>query len=271
VKVTILKVFSFQTLKMFQPASPNQMDADPQNSCADILSTVRSSGLTWGLTETPYSLFLTVRKRYLKIAKISSSKAKHSPAPLGVVEERLQIEKLHIKVKEGLQALQKLQNAYDQLKLDYEDEVNNSEKLNNGNCVAKALVSTLQIELAHNTDIIKAQNNTADDLAKSEAEVTRLQNKLDDSLSTVTKLRDNLSQSVHLDKLCQALAVSRDLKVELEGAQDKARIIAYSRAEVSKLKVKLENSKCSNNILETQLMSLLSVKWSTNPPTIIYL
>ena len=61
--------------------------------------------------------------------------------------------------------LQKLQNAYDQLKLDYEDELINSEKLNKSNCVAKALVSTLQIELACNTDIIKAQNNTADDLA----------------------------------------------------------------------------------------------------------
>jgi hypothetical protein len=188
-----------------------------------------------------------------------------------VVEERLQNEKLHIEVKEGLQALQKLQNAYDQLKLDYEDEVNNSEKLNNSNCVAKALVSTLQIELAHNTDIIKAQNNTADDLAKSEAEVTRLQNKLDDSLSTVTKLRDNLSQSVHLDKLCQALAVSRDLKGELEGAQDEARItaeeLAYSRAEVSKLKVKLENSKCSNNILETQLSEVIALSKMVDEPS----
>jgi hypothetical protein len=70
VKVTISNVFSsFQTLKMFLPASPNQMNADPQNSCADILSTVLSSGLTWGLTETLFLLFLMVRKRYLKNAK----------------------------------------------------------------------------------------------------------------------------------------------------------------------------------------------------------
>jgi hypothetical protein len=41
------------------------------------------------------------------------SKAKQSPATLGVVEEKLQNEKLQIEVKEGLQALQKVHHAYD--------------------------------------------------------------------------------------------------------------------------------------------------------------
>ena len=41
----------------------------PQESCAHILRAIRYSGLTWGTQETPYSLFLTIRKRYLKDAK----------------------------------------------------------------------------------------------------------------------------------------------------------------------------------------------------------
>ena len=133
------------------------------------------------------------------------------------------------------------------------EEVNNNEELNN-TCLVKALVSTLQIELANKSDNIQAQCNTAADFAKSEAEVARLQIKLDDSRSTVKKLRDKLGQSVPSEQLYQALADSKDLKNDLDEAQDDARVSAKelesSRSEVSKLTVKLK----------TQLSEVIALK-----------
>ena len=42
------------------------MIINPHNTCAKILDTLRSSGLTYTLNETPYSVYLTVRKKYTK-------------------------------------------------------------------------------------------------------------------------------------------------------------------------------------------------------------
>ena len=38
----------------------------PHNTCAQILDTLRTSGLTYTLNETPYSVYLTVRKKFTK-------------------------------------------------------------------------------------------------------------------------------------------------------------------------------------------------------------
>ena len=35
-------------------------------TCAQVLDTLRSSGLTYTINETPYSVYLTVRKKYTK-------------------------------------------------------------------------------------------------------------------------------------------------------------------------------------------------------------
>jgi hypothetical protein len=70
--------------------------------------------LTWGASETPFSLFLTVRKRFLESAKISSSTRLSPTMALDVEDERLQ-KNLQIKEKK----LQKLQTKHDRLKLDF--------------------------------------------------------------------------------------------------------------------------------------------------------
>ena len=65
---------------------------DPQESCAHIMRAVRSSGLTWGTQETPFSMFLTIRKRFLKNAKISPYTARTHT--LGVDKWNQQYEQL---------------------------------------------------------------------------------------------------------------------------------------------------------------------------------
>ena len=39
---------------------------NPHHTCANILDSLRSSGLTYTLNETPYSVYLTVRKKFTK-------------------------------------------------------------------------------------------------------------------------------------------------------------------------------------------------------------
>ena len=66
---------------------------DPQESCAHTMRTLRSTGLTWGTQETPYSLFLTIRKRFLKDAKISPT-ARNPTNTLSVDKGNQQCEQL---------------------------------------------------------------------------------------------------------------------------------------------------------------------------------
>ena len=46
--------------------------SDIQNSCLLILSTIRSSNLNYSIQETPYSIFLTLRKSHTKSKNIST-------------------------------------------------------------------------------------------------------------------------------------------------------------------------------------------------------
>ena len=46
---------------------------NPHNTCANILDTLRSSGLTYTLNETPYSVYLTVRKKFTKEYTLTQS------------------------------------------------------------------------------------------------------------------------------------------------------------------------------------------------------
>ena len=97
------------------PTKPNlRGSSDPNISVTEIMKTVRDSGLTWGSSETPYSLFLTVRKRYLKSSLTGATRC-ISTTPLVVEGERS---------AEGLQVaqgkLKKLQSDHDRLKAEYD-------------------------------------------------------------------------------------------------------------------------------------------------------
>ena len=42
------------------------MLTNPHDTCAHIINTLRISGLTYTLNETPYSVYLTLRKKFIK-------------------------------------------------------------------------------------------------------------------------------------------------------------------------------------------------------------
>ena len=102
---------------------------NPQESYAHILRAVRYSGLTWGTQETPYSLFLTIRKRFLKDAKFGPT-ARPTYHTLGVDKGGVEVEQLIGSIKENQLTIQNLESGMRGLKSDLEEEVLNNEKLN---------------------------------------------------------------------------------------------------------------------------------------------
>ena len=54
------------------------MVGNPHTTCSQLLDNLRSSGLTFTLNETPYSVYLTVRKKFTK----EYSPSNHAP-PIG--------------------------------------------------------------------------------------------------------------------------------------------------------------------------------------------
>ena len=125
----------------------NRPPPDPQESCAHILRAVRYSGLTWGTQETPYSLFLTIRKRFLKDAN-AAPYARPPTHSLGVDRGDMELEQLLASNKRNLLTIQTLESGTERLRADLEGEVNNNEKLSNALTVSKQLVNNLNTKYA---------------------------------------------------------------------------------------------------------------------------
>ena len=168
---------------------------DPQESCAQVLRAVRHSGLTWGTQETPYSLFLTIRKRFLKDAKIGPT-ARPPTHTLGVDRGNQQVEQILASDKENQLTIQTLKSSVERLRNDLEEEVINSEKLSNALTVSKALVDNLNTkyseameQVSKNAKLFDDHDKTSEALKKAKEEIARLTNKTQESLKTITKLR----------------------------------------------------------------------------------
>ena len=115
---------------------------DPQESCAHILRAVRYSGLTWGTQETPYSLLLTIRKRYLKDAKFGPTTRPTYITP-GVNKGGVEVAQLNRSIQENQLTIQNLESGIRGLKSDLEEEVLNNEKLNTALAVSKSTWNTM--------------------------------------------------------------------------------------------------------------------------------
>ena len=80
------------------------MVSNPHDTCAQILNTLRISGLTYTLNETPYSVYLTLRKKFLK---------EYTPQPstrLHITQKHLNDQKVD-KTSEYENTISKLQEA----------------------------------------------------------------------------------------------------------------------------------------------------------------
>ena len=202
---------------------------DPHDSCAQIMRAVRSSGLTWGTQETPFSMFLTIRKRFLKNAKISPYNARPPTHTLGVDKGNQQYEQLLAISRESQLTIQNLESGMERLKNDLEGEVNNSEKLNIALSVSKALVNNLNTKYAEAVEKVNLSakisvnlDTTSKALKKAKEEVGRLTNKNEESQKTITKLRETLRFSFPEKEHNKLLQEKYHLENKLQEADQKA-------------------------------------------------
>ena len=176
---------------------------DPQESCAHILRAVRYSGLTWGTQETPYSLFLTIRKRYLKDAKFGPTTRPTYITP-GVNKGGVEAAQLNRSIKENQLTIQNLESGIRGLKSDLEEEVLNNEKLNTALAVSKSLVDSLNTKYSEAMDqVTKSAKTFAEHDKTSQASLDKydeafqnrhhLENELEEARSRVTLGEDEVA------------------------------------------------------------------------------
>ena len=123
------------------------MVSNPHDTCAQILNTLRISGLTYTLNETPYSVYLTLRKKFLKEYSPQPSSQSH------ITQKHLNDQKVD-KTSEYENTISKLQEALN-------NEISNpnatKNKLSHSETEAEKLVdhiNNLHIREEHCTSMI---------------------------------------------------------------------------------------------------------------------
>ena len=121
-------------------------------ACAEVINGLKISGLTWGVQETPYSAYLTIRKKFQKGVDINNLSASRTQSGRAEEDETLRrnLEKLNsdynalkasLDTEKAVTQSQKadyktlscahdsLLKNFENLKLEYAAEVDNSENL----------------------------------------------------------------------------------------------------------------------------------------------
>ena len=200
------------------------MLTNPHDTCAQIINTLRISGLTYTLNETPYSVYLTLRKKFIK---------EYTPQPFTTPHnsQKHHYESKIVKAREHEEKIAQLQEALEneidqhnstkhQLseteaeaeKLNYINNMNieESEKLHANHI---RTVHELKSELAEEVD---GHARTEQALKQLEEEVEKLQDELkkkmndeivnvEEKESMYSKLEDNEQAIDNLNSLTRSL------------------------------------------------------------------
>ena len=88
-------------------------------SCDSVLNSVRTSGLNYSCQETPYSLYLTLRKSFTQPRHVH-----HVPQPdHHQVEQNAELDKIRYQYEKILEDYKHLERAYNNVKDDLEDAI----------------------------------------------------------------------------------------------------------------------------------------------------
>ena len=151
------------------------MLTSPHDTCAQIINTLRISGLTYSLKETPYSVYLTLRKKFIK---------EYSPQPLAQSRNAQEhpIDNKNDKTSEYEITIAKLQDALEnelaqhnatkhelsQTEIEAEKLVAHINNMNAKESSKSSMIHALEKELAQEVD----------DHAKSEHKLKQLESKI---------------------------------------------------------------------------------------------
>ena len=182
------------------------MFTNPHDTCAQIINTLRTSGLTYSLKETPYSVYLTLRKKFIK---------EYTPQPLTQLH-RAQVDK----ASEYENTISKLQEALEnelaqhnvtkhelaQTEIEAEKLVDHINNINAKESSNLSMVHSLQKELAQEVDD-HAKSEHA--LKQLEVKIATLQLELQQKVNHVENINEK-NESL-TEQLGDAEQVTREL------------------------------------------------------------
>ena len=117
-----------------------------ENSCQGIISAVKSSSLNFGIQETPFSIYISVRKSYNKSSNPNLKSKQQNGAFYDVKSE---LDYLQTKIKH-------LENSNEILQRNYEETLNEAESITNQNCNLQNQLEILGDRLAESEEKIEA-------------------------------------------------------------------------------------------------------------------
>ena len=193
-----------------------------EKSCEIIVKTVRNSQLNYAVQETPYSLYLTIRKSFAKNSSSSNSNPSFSDildSEKSVVEEKIVLEKEVEKLKKMLKVSEGTNQI---LQENYEETLSDSEKCHEQ-------IKNLQNSLLTNEQkvVVKGEPFLKGDRVELEKEFDIAEKNLRD-LKKLVKIkdkeihdlkRDNVNVSENLEEIKNKFAtltakVNREKKTE---------------------------------------------------------
>ena len=153
-------------------------NGNPHTTCAQLLDNLRSSGLTFTLNETPYSVYLTVRKKFTKEYSPSNHAppiGEHEPSKCAGADVLAQL--LQDEINNHNVTKFELSETDDKLRRSVECNSQNVEEYKKQHLRQIATIAQLTEDLAKEVDEHEQSEN---ELRKLEAKVDTLKNELED-------------------------------------------------------------------------------------------
>ena len=187
------------------------MLTNPHDTCAQIINTLRTSGLTYTLNETPYSVYLTLRKKFLKeyIPQTlnQATNKQNDPKIDKTSEYENTISKLREALNNEIADHNATKNELSHTESEAEKLVEYINKINSKEEHSTSMIHTLQIELAEEAD---GHSKSEHALQQLEGKMENLQLELQEKVNHVARVIEE--KEALTDKLEDAEQAMRELE-----------------------------------------------------------
>ena len=242
-----------------------------QSSCNFLLQSVRNSGLNFSCQETPFSIFLTIRKSLVKSFQFQSHR---NPSYASEIEDKFDVKSYLIEENKSLK------EAFNKLKNEFEAALSECESKNTENEDLKATIEILHEKLSteennnvkiedleanikHIKDDKKTSEDKSENVSKENKTLKKELGELNNQIKALNKdlkaaIKEKRDVAHDFEKKIDILenrnktlleykrtkeAESKDLKVQLKNVNKRAKEISEKEAKLELNKINLEKLK----------------------------